>query len=204
MATLFRDAKDLSTRVGLWYEENYKDKSSSRFETFKLTLQKLYERTSSPIIVETGTVRMENDYGAGYSTYIFGECIGLFGGKLYTIDVNKDNVELSQRLTKKFSKNITYINDDSLNFITNFDLSIDLLYLDSMDCPLEGDASQSQIHNLKEFLAATKNIHDKSLILLDDSNLPNGGNSRITHIILQYLGYSLMLSNQQSLWSKIV
>lgn len=191
-------------QVESWYEENYKNKSGFRFETFKLALKLLYERTDNPFIFETGTLRLENDFGAGYSTYIFGECLSLFGGKLLTVDINPTNIDTCKRITSKFSDHITYITDDSLNTINNFEGKIDLLYLDSFDCPIEGDAHESQNHNLNEFKLAENKLHDKSLILIDDVNFSNGGKARLTHEYLVNNGYNMLLINQQSLWSRNV
>lgn len=191
-----------SQQVENWYIENYKNKSSFRFETFRLALKGVYEITEFPLIFETGTVRVENDFGGGYSTYIFGECISLFGGKLITVDNDPSNIQTSKRLTKNFASNITYVLDDSLNFIKNYNEKIDLLYLDSYDCPIEGDASASQNHNLNEFKLAEPNLHDKTLILIDDVNFPNGGKSKLTHEYLEKNNYKLIYINQQSLWKK--
>ena len=192
-----------SDQVEKWYVENYKDKSSFRFETFRLALKNIYERVEFPLIFETGTVRVENDFGGGYSTYIFGECISLFGGKLITVDNNSTNIETSKRLTKNFASNITYILDDSLRVIENYNEKIDLLYLDSFDCPIEGDASESQNHNLKEFKLAEHKLKENSIILIDDVNFSNGGKARLTHEYLENNKYKLIYSNQQSLWVKL-
>lgn len=191
-----------SELVEEWYISNYKDKSSFRFETFKLALRDIYQITDNPFIFETGTVRMENDFGAGYSTYIFGECISLFGGKLLTVDNNATNIQTCKRITEKFASNITYVLDDSLNTIKNFNGKIDLLYLDSFDCPIEGDATESQTHNLQEFLLSESKLSDNCRILIDDVNFLNGGKSKLTHEYLEKNNYKLIHKNQQSLWKK--
>ena len=193
-----------SEKVEKWYVENYKDKSSFRFETFRLALKNIYERVEFPLIFETGTVRVENDFGGGYSTYIFGECISLFGGKLITVDNNSTNIETSKRLTKNFASNITYILDDSLRVIENYNEKIDLLYLDSFDCPIEGDASESQNHNLKEFKLAEHKLKENSIILIDDVNFSNGGKARLTHEYLRNNNYILLKEFQQSVWEKYI
>jgi hypothetical protein len=191
-----------SEQVEKWYVDNYKDKSSLRFETFRLALKDVYKITENPYIFETGTVRMKNDFGAGYSTYIFGECISIFGGKLFTVDNSERNMQTSKLITEKFANNIIYILDDSLNAIKNFNEKIDLLYLDSFDCPIEGDATESQKHNLQEFLLAENKLRCDCRILIDDVNFPNGGKSKLTHEHLEKNNYKLIHKNQQSLWKK--
>lgn len=194
----------LSTVVDNWYTSNYKDKSSCRFESFRLALKMLYERQpNNPLIFETGTLRLKDDFGGGYSTYIFGECISLFGGKLITVDINETNINTCKEITKEFSKNITYIVSDSLKTIEECDLKFDLLYLDSYDCPIEGDASDAQKHNLNEFiLAEKKNLKDSTLILIDDVNFSNGGKAKLTHEYLNDNKYTKIFEFQQSLWAK--
>ena len=193
-----------SEQVNEWYTLNYKNKSGERFITFQLALRMLYELNNAPLIVETGCLRLENDFGAGYSTYIFGECVTLFGGNLITIDNTPHHMKTCKVLTDKFKNNITYITDDSLNTLRNFTKTIDLLYLDSYDCPIEGDATLSQQHNLNEFILAENKLHDKSLILIDDVNFSNGGKSKLTHEYLQKNKYKLIYQNQQSLWTKMI
>lgn len=190
-----------SEQVEKWYIEKYQNKSCDRFNTFKLALKYLYSYEDLPNIVETGTIRVENDFGAGYSTYIFGECISIFGGSLTTIDNDPTNIETSKRLTNEFKSNIKYVLDDSLRVLRNYNEKIDLLYLDSFDCPIEGDASESQLHNLKEFMLIEPRLHKNTLILIDDVNFPNGGKAKLTHEYLESNNYKLICKHQQSLWS---
>ena len=59
---------------------------------------------------------------------------------------------------------ITFVTDDSLNFLSKFNKGIDFLYLDSLDGQFEGASS----HQLKEIMIAKKNLKENSLVLLDD------------------------------------
>lgn len=190
--------------VRSWFRENYESKSSYRFPSFMIAISLLYERFECPLVLETGTVRAENDYGAGYSTYIFGDMISRFGGELITVDISEENIAMCKEITSKFSKDIIYIAQDSLDFLSTFNKKINLLYLDSYDCPLEGDASESQKHNIQEFLLAEKNLDDKAIILIDDANLSNGGKSKLTHEYLLSNNYKNIYSFQQSVWSKFI
>ena len=67
--------------------------------------------------------------------------------------------------TLTFSDYIKFYIQDSLIFLREFSLPIDLLYLDSLDGHNPIAASN---HQLKEAQIAVKKLHDKSLILLDD------------------------------------
>lgn len=193
---------DISELVGEWYTSVYKEKSGSRFKTFELSLKLLYNNTSNPLIVETGTVRQKDDFGAGYSTVIFGECVSKFGGNLITIDNNKNHMILSRDVTKEWANKITYINDDSIKTLSEFKQKIDLIYLDSYDCPIEGDATDAQIHNLNEFKEVENLLTDASIILIDDVSLGNGGKAKLTHEYLLSKNYKCIEMIQQSVWTK--
>lgn len=183
-----------------WYT-SYINKSGERYNTFLYSLELLNSRCTEPLIVETGTLRQENDFGAGYSTYIFGEYVSLFGGRLITIDISAKNIDTSKRLTEKFKENITYICEDSLIYLNGYTSEkIDYLYLDSFDCPLTGDATDAQLHNLHEFKSAEPFLSKNAIIVIDDANLENGGKSRLTHQYLSDRGYIMSMFHQQSVW----
>lgn len=59
-----------------------------------------------------------------------------------------------------------------------------------------------QDHCVKEFVAAQPYLHDKSVILIDDSNFPGRGKPGKLNDWLANNGYELVLDWQQSLWLK--
>lgn len=204
-----------------------------RFHTMKKALE-LYSvgKRGEGIIVETGTTRMANDWGAGMSTVVFGAWCKQYGGKTITVDLSPQNIETCKEITKDYSDTIEYVVSDSLFFFTQFKSSIDLLYLDSFDYPygelldLYGGREDideaakklrsmttdeiiekhftiinpSQEHQLKELKLALPLLHEKSVILLDDNELPGGGKTRLTREYLQSIGWVEVLCAQQSLW----
>jgi hypothetical protein len=184
-----------------WFDEKYERFLRGRYYTLRTALNLLIQRPLHTV-VETGCTRLPNDSGSGYSTYIFGDFIAHYGGHLTTIDIEPDNIRRCKEITKEFEKDITYINSDSLIALGKFTRPIDLLYLDSMDIPEEGDATAGQEHNLKEFKVAESLLHEKSIILIDDNDMENGGKSRLTKKYLKDNGYRLLLNLAQSLWIK--
>lgn len=186
--------------------EKYKTQSDGRYETFKKAFELLHERGGKNI-VETGCIRLQNDWGAGMSTYLFGEYAKNFGAHVWTDDISKENMDCCRQVTALFSNYITYVVDDSLHFLKTFTDPIDLLYLDSMDCPIEdkpGDPEllKSQNHQLNEITIALPKLHEKSIVLLDDNLFENGGKTRLTKMFLKGEGWKEILGGQQSLWSK--
>ena len=98
------------------------------------------------------------------STLIFSNYASFAGGHLYSCDINQKNLDNAKRLSKEFNNVITFIKDDSLNFLENFNQKIDFLYLDSLD----GQDPNASKHQLLEIQNAEDKLHSKSLILLDD------------------------------------
>jgi hypothetical protein len=191
--------------VGEWIEQYHK-KSDGRFETFKKALELLNERSGINII-ETGCVRLPDDWGGGMSTFLFGDYVKQFGGHLWTCDISAANMDCCREITKIFSKDITYVVNDSHAFLKDFNMTIDLLYLDSMDCP-ECDAIdspvllQSQNHQKREMELAMDKMAPNGIVLLDDNGFINGGKTRLTKIYLQEQGWREIMGGQQSLWVK--
>ena len=143
----------------------------SRLGTLKIALS-LLDNTKANNFVETGTTRKNYlttpnilDRAAdGGSTLIFADYASRFNGHVWTCDINELNIENCKIATEEYKENITYIVDDSLNFLQNFQNRIDFLYLDSVDSHVPG----ANEHQLKEIELAYKNLHKDSIIVLDD------------------------------------
>ena len=136
-----------------WFSA-YKLKPGGRYYTFKAALN-LFLQNNGNLIVETGCVREPEDWGAGYSTYIFGQVAQRYNKQVITIDNVPEHLDMCKNITKDFKDHIQYVFSDSIQFLSTFTRPIDLLYLDSMDCPLDetANALPAQKHALKELLA---------------------------------------------------
>lgn len=120
-----------------WFDKKYKDKSSCRYFTFKAALN-LLKQTGGPNIVETGTTRLKDDWGAGMSTILFSDFLmteKVTGGRLWTVDILPEAITACKGITVTQKEFIEYVVDDSLHFLEHFDKKINLLYLDSFDYP---------------------------------------------------------------------
>lgn len=211
--------------------EEFKEKLGLRYNTMKAALD-IFKQNKGELILETGTTRMADDWGAGYSTVVFGEFLRKNGGNLITVDIEPANIEFCKQVTALYSDHIEYVVSDSLAYLKDLDRSIDLLYLDSYDYPYgellnyfggkeDINAAQeklksmteeeivkqhefliapSQNHQLQEFLLASKNLKKGTPILLDDSDLPGGGKTRVTKKYLKDIGATCVLDEYQSLW----
>jgi len=194
----------------IFYEQDWLQKlfktlefvGSVKYLTFKAALN-IFLQNNGQIIVETGTQRLKDDPGGG-STSLLGAFCKKYGKKLFTVDNDPVHLTVSRECTKKFKNSITYVLMDSVEFLRGFDQKIDLLYLDSFDCPLPPeDATEAQIHNLNELKAALPKLHKGSIILIDDINLENGGKARLSKKYLLETGEWLcILDHGQTLWMR--
>jgi hypothetical protein len=175
---------------------------SVKYFTLKLALN-LFLQNNGKIIVETGTQRVIDDPG-GCSTLLFGAFCERYKKEFITVDNDLVHMETSKQATEKYSKYITYTLMDSVKFLTEFDRPIDLLYLDSLDCPFPPeDATPAQRHNLNELTAAYNKLCENSLVLIDDNNFENGGKSRLSkRFLLGTKAWLCLLDDGQSLWMK--
>jgi len=152
---------------------------------FKLGLNLLHqEKHEFPVIVETGTQRMIDDPG-GCSTTLFACYLQHFSGHLWTCDIDPNNIATSRVATKDYDGFVSFVTADSVGFLKMFEEisggcpKIDLLFLDSMDCDIVGDATPAQKHQLAEFLAAEKYLQKGAVLVMDDTNFANGGKTRM-------------------------
>lgn len=196
---------------GNWFDRKYRDKSSGRYPTFKIAFNLLVQRKpSKPFIVETGTTRMKNDWGAGMSTLLFAEIAKMCNGQVITVDISRKNLDVCKEIIDENSLGffVRYEEKDSVEFLKQMPAMppIDLLYLDSLDYPLtleEGNPIVCQEHQLAEYLAARNKLVRGGIILLDDNEIGDGGKSKLTKDKLLKDGCELIYEGQQSLWQKV-
>ena len=142
-----------------------------RFNSFKFALEEAFRRNLK-IIVETGVARGKQNFlffskpnwKDGMSTLIFSEYARYVDGHLHACDINAKNIKNAKKFTSEFKQHITFHLDDSVSFLRNFEKEIDFLYLDSLD----GQHPGSSEHQLNEIKNSIKNLHQNSLVLLDD------------------------------------
>ena len=151
--------------------QKYNHKKNFRFKSFEFALQEAKKRNHKTL-VETGVARgkikfflfSRVNWKDGMSTMIFSDYARHINGSLYTCDIETQYINNAKKFCKDNKEFITFIIDDSINFLKNFKKSIDFLYLDSLD----GQFNDASAHQLKEIEFAIKNLKKDSLVLLDD------------------------------------
>lgn len=174
-----------------------------RRDTFKRTLE-LLEKTGARTIVETGTSR-EGLHGAksnGAATIVFGKWAKQNGARLHSVDISEESVSTAQREVdaQGLDDCVSIHLSDSIAFLENFEQPVDFLYLDSYDYSNDPEVQRkSQEHHLKEFQAIESHLHEKSIVLIDDCDLPNGGKGKMVVAYMLERGWKKLMDAYQIL-----
>lgn len=154
-----------------------------RRNTFRKTLE-LLEKTNAKTIIETGTSR-EGLHGAksnGAATIVFGKWASAHDAFIHSVDISENSVFKAQQEVDRQELNnwVKIHQSDSIDFLKKFNDKVDFLYLDSYDYSDDVEVQQkSQEHHLKEFKAIEAKLHENSIVLIDDCDLPNGGKGKL-------------------------
>ena len=141
------------------------DSISSKLEVRKNsfnTIFKYLDNMPDPIIiVETGCLRIKNNYSDGQSTLLFDkytQCRGK-SSKVYTVDIDANATKVcsenvSENVSITTGDSVKYLNNLSKEFIEN-NTKVALFYLDSFDCDWKSPEQSAQ-HHLKELVSIKK------------------------------------------------
>lgn len=159
------------------YEGYLKKSGFHRLKYYEHVIKKLVNLNKPISVVETGTMWNSLGDDQGAFTLIFADLIkNHTGGKLITIDISEQHMNLCKENTKNVSNAIDYVVSDSVEYLSKlskgFVKNIDLLYLDSWDLDMT-DPLPSQIHHLRELSAVYHNLSKNVSIAVDDNLMPN-------------------------------
>lgn len=168
-----------------------------RHPTFRYALEQITKRNLK-VIVETGTARNGacNCIGDGCSTVIWSNWARLFNCYVYSVDIDPEALRQSRLACGSFLSNVEFICSDSIAYLENFGKQIDFLYLDSYDYDFN-NPDPSQQHHLKEIVAAYPYLHEQSVVMIDDCNLPGGGKGGLVIEYLRERGWKIAMSGYQ-------
>ncbi|WP_210423710.1 class I SAM-dependent methyltransferase [Croceivirga thetidis] len=144
----------------------------------------LLSKTKAKMMIETGTSRegLKGAKSNGAATIVFGKWASENAAFLHSVDINEKSVANAQTEVDKQKLNewVKIHESDSVAFLDAFADKVDFLYLDSYDYSSNVEVQKkSQEHHLKEFKAIENKLHDKSIVLIDDCDLPNGGKGKL-------------------------
>ena len=182
------------------YFSNIKPRLNKRGAGF----QKIFDFLSgikSPVIVETGTYREENNYeGDGCSTLLFDTFVDYHGGVVLSVDIDPNACELARENTL-----FTEVHEsDSVEFLGCLEGKVDLLYLDSYNIEDWNNDWAPASHHLKELFAAKNCIKEGTLIVVDDNvKTQQGrrlGKGRLIYELMESLDIQPFLDDYQVGW----
>lgn len=175
-----------------------------RRDTFRATLALLDERNSHTL-VETGVARagLANTKSDGASTIVFSLWANQNRAHLFSVDIDPEAVACAQQVVDELQLQdaISLVVSDSIEYLREFSEPVDFLYLDSYDYSNTDIEVQraSQQHHLDEFKAIENKLHDNSVVLIDDCNLPGGGKGKLLVEYMTANGWQLLRDAYQAL-----
>ena len=109
--------------------KKYNNPKNFRFDSFVFALIEAQKRNHKTL-VETGVARGKKkffffskiNWKDGMSTLILSDYARHVNGNLTSCDISKKNIENAKKFTKANKEFITFVTEDSLNFLTNFNL----------------------------------------------------------------------------------
>jgi predicted O-methyltransferase YrrM len=138
---------------------------TDRHKTFDVLLS-MMRRKKRPLVVETGCIRSEEDWSAGYFTYLFGYFLSHHGGRLHSVDNNPTNVAFARMWTAAFGRAVQVHEAESDLWLRAYSgPPIDFLYLDSADTGTPG----YQECSLNEVELALPHLAPDAVIIFDDT-----------------------------------
>jgi len=173
-----------------------------RRDTLREALR-LLDKRGAKALLETGVARMglEKSKGDGASTIVFGLWAKQNDAHLYAVDIDPAATERARQavVTMDLSDSVTLVTSDSVAYLDEFTDMVDFLYLDSYDYHKTDTAIQtaSQDHHLKEIKAIEGCLHEDTVILIDDCDLPNGGKGKLVIEWLTANGWKVHMSEYQ-------
>lgn len=157
---------------------NWFDKISSKLEirkdAFYKTFKYLDNLPDPIIIIETGCLRIKNNFSDGQSTLLFDKYTQSRGNnaKVFTVDIDPKATKIC---SENVSNEVSIHTGDSVNYLNNLTsellekkLDVSLFYLDSFDCDWKAPEQSSQ-HHLKELVSVKKILKKETLVVVDDS-----------------------------------
>ena len=156
-----------------WFKE-----ISPRLGVREASFSKIFEYLDNmpdPItIVETGCLRLKNNFSDGQSTLLFDKYAQYRknNSKVFTVDINPNATKICKEIV---SENVSVHTGDSVGYLNQLTkdflkqgTNVSLFYLDSFDCDWKSP-EQSSEHHLKELVSIKKILKKDTLIVVDDS-----------------------------------
>lgn len=131
---------------------------------------KLLRAKKPKVMIETGCQNSNLVHAQGVSTLMYGVLAQELGARMWSVDLSEANVETCRRQIQNLTDNVALVCKCSLEFLKEFGLPIDFLYLDSYDF-YDGVEEESRVHCLQEIQIAWPKLSSGAVVLIDDCNV---------------------------------
>ena len=204
------------------------DALAEKLENREISFRKIFKYLDSQptpiIIVETGCLRVKDNFLDGQSTLLFDKYTLSRGekSKVYTVDISQNSTKACRQVV---SDNVEITTSDSVRYLHNLTkkfltdkIKVSMFYLDSFDVDWKY-TYPSAAHHLKELTAINKILRRETLVVVDDSpavgnltrnkdtwqvlELPPpviGGKGFLVHEYAADVGAKVLFSNYQTGW----
>jgi len=172
-------------------------------EYIKATL-KLFKAKKGKTIIEIGSMRnpLNHDLKSGHcNSCLCGHSTlwwALSKAEVYSVDIDDKSYNITKNACKSYS-NVRVVKQDGIDFLKKFKKPIDLLFLDAWD--VNPKTNYAEMH-LDAYLAAKDKLHEGSMILIDDTDIANGGKGRLLRPVATKDGWEIIFTGRQTLFIK--
>mgnify|MGYP006103200365 FL=1 len=202
------------------------EKLGNREISFRKIFKYLDSQPTPITIVETGCLRVKDNFLDGQSTLLFDKYTLSRGekSKVYTVDISQNSTKTCRQVV---SDNVEITTSDSVRYLHNLTkkfladkIKVSMFYLDSFDVDWKYPYP-SAAHHLKELAAISKILHKETLVVVDDApavgnltrnkdtwqvlKLPPpviGGKGFLVHEYAEDVGAKVIFSNYQTGWTE--
>ena len=206
-----------------WFE-TIASKLENRETSFRKIFKYLDSLPDPIIIVETGCLRVKDNFLDGQSTLLFDKYTlsRKNASKVFTVDINPNSTKVCKQVV---SNNVEITTDDSVRYLNNLTnnflknkTKVSMFYLDSFDVDWRY-TYPSAAHHLKELTSIARLLDKDTLVVVDDSpavgNLINnnnkwevlkspapaiGGKGFLVHEFAEDVGAKVLFSHYQTAW----
>lgn len=201
---LFSHSDPFFEDINLTYEQQtYIRGKPIKYLLYTIDILKKY--TNARVIVEIGSIRKTMNHkisetipdccNDGHSTYFWKEYTN---AEIHTVDINPNSktiIENDVRLQL-----VNAYTEDAKIFLKSFNKKIDLLFLDAWD--VIPNTLYAEEH-LNAYLLVKDKLSDNCLILIDDTDIGNGGKGKLLIPELIKDGFISLVSGRQTLFIKL-
>jgi len=180
--------------------KEYKKGQFNRWAAFEFIAKELFNKEKPIKIIETGTLRKDNDWlGYGHSALVWDYILSKKEGTCFSVDIDHEAIKFARTRCSK----INFIHCDSVGYLRGANAeNLDLLFLDSYDWSIEKHLS-SCLHHMTELGTIWDRIPSGCLIAVDDCHSATEGKHVLVHNFFEKMfNLKPLISCHVEVWRK--